>query len=126
MFVTSLRMDESVELFKVEQKRLDDAGGPAAYIRKSFANSVVTLVAVSISFLTVVAFLSLFPRNPDNSVKLAVYGPVLVTLAILAALILKFARPNAQAIRWTCWAFIGVGVTVIPMGIVELLGANRG
>jgi hypothetical protein len=117
-------MDESVELFKAEQKRFKDAGGSGAYLGQALVSSALRLLVFGLAAYGVMSFVDLFPRNPDNSVKLAVFGPVTATLAVIATLVLKIGKPTAQAIRWTCWGFIAVALVSIPAGFVDLLARN--
>jgi len=117
-------MDESVELFLKEQKRLDNAEGPARYLLRQLLSNLVTLAVIAVTMSGLLSFLGSFPRNADNSVRLAIYGPALAGLAVLSALILKIGKPRIQAIRWTCWLYICCAMIAIPTGIVDLIIRN--
>jgi hypothetical protein len=114
-------MDESVERFKAEQKRLEGAGGPSAAVRQALMSYVTTMVVFSLAAYGTMSFMNLFPRNSDNSVQFAIFAPTTATLAIISTLILRFFSPRAQAIRWTCWAFIALAVIGIPAGFFDYL-----
>jgi hypothetical protein len=114
-------MDESVERFKAEQKRIKDSGGPGAAIRQALLSNALTVVVFAIAAYGIMSFIDMFPRNPDNSVRLAVFGPVTEALAIIAALILKITKPHAQAIRWTCWGIVALAGIGIPANLLDLL-----
>jgi len=114
-------MDDSVDLFYQEQERLGAAGGPNRYFLQHIWSNLATVAIVTATMCGLLLFLGQFPRNPDNSVKLSLYGSVLAALAILSVLVLKYGKPKVQAIRWTCWIYFGFALISISAGVADAL-----
>ncbi|WP_335309375.1 hypothetical protein [Sphingomonas phyllosphaerae] len=70
--------------------------------------------------------LNVLPRNPDNSIKLIYFGPVLITLSAIAALSLRTGITKRRPLRLVAWSVIALAVIAIPAGVVDSLGRNGG
>ncbi len=114
-------MDKSVELFLKEQKRFDEAGGPARVVKRMVLSFFATVALAILTTFGVMRLLGSFPRSPDHSIKLLVLCPGLAIVGVAAFLFLKFGKPRAQAIRRTCWYHVSFASLVVPTGLIGLM-----
>lgn len=119
-------MDRSVELFLEEQKRVDEAGGAARLLKRMLLSYFLTVALIVLTTFGVMRLLGSFPRNPDHSVKLLVLCPGLAFVGVAAFLILRFGKPRAQAIRWTCWYHMCFALIVVPTGLIGMIVGRSG
>ena len=113
-------MDESVELFQAEQRRLAADGGLKQHL---------IAVLKSLAFLIVVmwllmAILGVFPRNTDHSMKVVYYGPVLGVLGIIAGYLLSRPSFRKPPFRATLWTLIFLALAMIPVGTIDVFLRN--
>jgi hypothetical protein len=113
-------MDESVELFHAEQQRLAEEGGPVRALRRQIRDSALGLGIFVVMMVGLLAFLNWFPRNPDHSMKLVYYGPILTILGFGSLLVLRRPALRQSPFRFTAWGFILMALAAIPAGAIDL------
>jgi hypothetical protein len=82
---------------------------------------MIALGACAAVFWVLIADLGSLPRNPDNSVKLIYFGPVLVVLSAIAALFLRTDFARRSPLRLVAWGVIAMTVISIPAAAIDLL-----
>ena len=117
-------MDDSVRLFNEEQGRLAADGGPIAALKRQLISSLINLVAFGAVLASVMAGVGALPRNPDNSMKLIYFGPVLTVLALVAALLLRQHVLDRLRLRPVLWALIAVAAIAVPVGLIGAVSSN--
>lgn len=117
-------MDESVELFRAEQKRLADEGGTVRSLKWQITSHMIALGVFATVIWVLMAGLGAFPRNPDNSVKLIYFGPALVALSTIAGLFLRKGILRSSPLRFAASGVIALTVIAIPAGAIDFLTRN--
>ena len=114
-----MEMDESVELFKAEQRRFAEEGGFRRAIRRQLQDYVLGLSAYILINITILHFLGQLPRNPDHSMQLGYYGPVLAVLGVGSVLLLRRPSFRRSPFRVVAWGQILLALAAIPAGVID-------
>ena len=118
-------MDESVDMFRAEQKRLAEQGGPIRAFRRAATHHLLSLGIFAVFMFALLEVLNLFPRNGDHSMKVVYYGPVVALLAIGSALLLRWSTFRNSPFSLSAWGFLVLAIVAIPAGAIELIQTAR-
>lgn len=119
-------VDESAKRFQAKQKRLAEVGGPIRSLKRQIANGMIALGAFATAVWVLGEGLSALPRNPDNSIKLIYFGPVLITLSAIATLFIRTDNTKRRPLMIVAWSMIALAVIAIPAGVVDSLARTGG
>lgn len=114
-------MDESVELFAAEQRRLAEQGGPIPALRSHIMTWVLRLGTSAIIMFVLLTVLDRFPRNSDHSMKVVYYGPVLAILGIGSIMLLRRPAFRQSPFAMAAWLLVLMAIAAIPAGMIDLL-----
>ena len=118
-------MDESVEMFLAEQKRLAEEGGPIRAFRRTVTHYLLSLGILAVFMFALLKVLNVFPRNGDHSMKLIYYGPILALLAVGSGLLLQWSKFRNSPFSASAWGFIVMAMVAVPAGAIDLIRTAR-
>jgi hypothetical protein len=117
-------MDESVRLFREEQKRFAEAGGVTPWLKRHFFDTLLGIALIGLVGVLLMAALGSLPLNPDHSLQFMYSGPILIILGTSSAIILRRYPSLSRWWRPTLWALIAMPLILVPAAMLDMVWRN--